>query len=617
MAAIVQFPFFFGVPLLPARRVIAIDPGVRNVKVVFAELFLGRARFLHRALLPVDGRDNEKPEDLSSELRELIDKLGAYPLALALPQHLTSSQVVEMPQVGDAALARLIQAETFKLAGLSQSKIASDHTRLNPFGNHHNAYWLTFCQEGEVGSLVERLSLPREDVCEVTSTGNALRSAYLAKFPQTAMTVLADIGYRSTTVAILFEGQAVHASSFALGTELLAEIVAQSERCPLEDAEDLLQTKNLLSGPEAIPGFVSAIDNWRQELIRLVDEWLHEHLELRLDLAAFQFVLSGGGAACPGLLEYLNRVHGALHFAIWPSPNPAKRAPDAGLFAVAEGLAIQALGKTRHSASLLPQGLRATWRDLRASQRLQSLSFLLLLIVMALLGVGTWSQLQLEERKQKLLNSVNLALERADQASRLVKQMGQNYDRLRPAMERRKLTLDTLQALSLMQQARSNRSLWFVLLADDQSYLNAPSITATNEPAPTNVVDVVGPTVPPALTAGAATNRPALRPGFVAEVCIPEEGDAQRRTLSQLVSFLKQSPNFKNVDTVPLEQRRSLANPKTVLPERHFAIAMELVDNEFRKEPKGTNAPAVKPVPAGYGPAAPGTLPPIGTLPRP
>jgi hypothetical protein len=77
------------------------------------------------------------------------------------------------------------------------------------------------------------------------------------------------------------------------------------------------------------------------------------------------------------------------------------------------------------------------------------------------------------------------------------------------------------------------------------------------------------------------TNLAAIRPGFIAEVCIPEEGEAQRRTLSALVGQLKQDPIFANVDLVAADRIRPIVDPKVTIPGRTFSVALELATNEF------------------------------------
>ena len=82
-----------------------------------------------------------------------------------------------------------------------------------------------------------------------------------------------------------------------------------------------------------------------------------------------------------------------------------------------------------------------------------------------------------------------------------------------------------------------------------------------------------------------------------------------RQTLGRLVADLKKNPRFRNVDILPAEQHRALADYKVLNPDHYFTIAFELADKEFRRvgttgrmatQPGLTNRPAKlePPVPA-------------------
>ena len=98
-----------------------------------------------------------------------------------------------------------------------------------------------------------------------------------------------------------------------------------------------------------------------------------------------------------------------------------------------------------------------------------------------------------------------------------------------------------------------------MLFADPTSYFTARPWGETNPPPPSTL---------------SATNL-ALPHGFITELCLPEQGEAMRRSLSQLVSDLKQSQLFQNVDSLSADRRRNLVDPAVLLPE-HFTLVLEL-----------------------------------------
>ena len=176
----------------------------------------------------------------------------------------------------------------------------------------------------------------------------------------------------------------------------------------------------------------------------------------------------------------------------------------------------------------------------------------------------------------------------------LNRKIATEYQRLQPALELERYALDTLEALHAIQQARTNRSLWFVLFADQPTYFTA-GIRETNSPAPNEIVSV-------------PSNPPLARRGFVAELCIPEDPDAARRTLSQVVNELKQHRVFRNVDTLPAEARRPLAEPKLLLADKCFSLSLELIESAF--PPTLLNAEKPGPAPARDVKPAPRTFKP-------
>lgn len=586
-----NFPYVLGLPLLPAQRVIAIDVSLPYVKLVLAQKFLNNITILKKDVIECPDYNEASEisrENLKEEIGKKISGYGHYPVAITLPQHLSLSQVIDLPPAAESDVKRMIQGEAHRIAGLSQTKIVWDYAHLRPYGKHTHSFWVSLSQEQEVDRAVDRLGIEREEICEVMSVGNALICSYLKRFPETVSTVVVDIGTQSTTVAILYEGQGVFVTSFALGIELLSETITNPgfSDNSLAERTDIILKKNLFFGAEKSESYCEAIDNWLQELLRIVSEWLSENIELRLNLQAFQFVICGLGAGQPGLIDYLQKRAPDLHFMLWQDDDGGDKKYPPGFFAAAEGVALQAFGINRQSASLLPEDLRTMWRSQKIAHIFQSVCVMLILIILILLGIGTWKAIYEIRERAMLKSQVEYGLEIANRLELMKEQVVRNYERIRPVLFRKQTTIDTIQTLDLLSSVRSNKPMWFVVFADDQTYFSAPPLITTNDLPQTNVVSVIGPALPP--PDQSLTNRVVVKPGFIAEVCIPEEGETLRRSLSQLVNALKQWKRFRNVDTVPSEQRRLIADQRTILPEKHFAIFMEILTNEFQPF-QGTN----------------------------
>lgn len=555
-------------PLLPARRVIAIDPGSHSIKLLLVEQMLERPRILVRRSIDLPEEGLLSPEEFGRHLKDVLTELGPHPIAIPLAQTQTMSVVVDVPPGGDAQQRQHIEDEIVRIGGLSEATVVFDHVRLRPYGRHTNPFWITLCQEPEISARYDRLGLDPEDLCEVTTEANALMAAYRVIEPQPDRVMLVDVGATRTVVALFYQGQGVHASAFASGSFSFTEAILAQRHCSADAAESLKRSANLFEGGDAIPGLRSAVQSWHQEVSGALSEWIEDHAELELKPADFKVILAGGGAREPGLIEYLRRL-GGLNFVPWPVDGAEDRDDvPGGAFAVAFGAAAQALGCNPQSASLLPLAQREGWRSHRRLHVLQSVNAFAMAVLLLLLLIGTWQKFSLLRTKRQLLSRTEAAVEKATATASFARRLVTQYERQQPVLESQRFTYDTLRTLALLQEARSNRTFWFLSFSDPQSYYTVVQQGVTNPSPPmTNLVS--------------GTNLAAIRPGFIAEVCIPEEGEVQRRTLSALVGQLKQDPIFANVDLVAADRIRPIVDPKVTIPGRTFSVALELATNEF------------------------------------
>ena len=568
MAILSQLPSFPGLPLRDANRLIAIDAGSHSIKILLVEKRRGGVKVLRQEILNLQEEKLLSAEEIGRSLQPLLAGMGEYSIALALPQHMPLSQVLDLSAASEG-VKQLIEAETLKNRDLRDSAIVYDCVRLKPFGRHQNSFWVTLCKEADIFKQIARLSLNVEDVCEVVPSANVLALAYQKTTNPSENIVLVDIGASSTLVTIVIGGQVVHATTFAIGGNLFSETIASKKNCPIEAAETLKQTKNLLSGPDALPALAAVVDGWRAELERVVKDWALENPEVKVSVSSLSVVLGGGGAAQPALIDYLNRG-GGFGFVSWPKYEGTAESLT-GRFAICYGAALQTLADTQHAGSLLPAALRSEWNKQRIHQHFLAATTLFLLLIFFCLALGTWQKLSLIHEKKELLTQTTLALKKAEIMEGLEDEFTQKYERLRPILRRQQQTLDLLNTLSLLEKSRTNRSLWYVLFADQQSYFSGKTSFATNRTQSVEPLET--------------------KPGFIAELCLKEEGEAMRSTLGQVVGELKQSPIFSSVDTLPVDLRKNLANPKVLIPDRHFALVLDLAEDIYQPtRGKGSSA---------------------------
>jgi Tfp pilus assembly PilM family ATPase len=587
-------------PLL-GQQLVVIDPGSRCLKLLVLESMLGRARLVHRQSIDLQEEGLLEPEELRQHLETLMPKLGRHSLALVLPQHRCIAQLIEVPVANAPEANKLVEAEAMRLSGLPESAMLYDSVRLKPFGKYQHPCWLTFCRAAEVFEQLNRFARPTAEgaeaaaaggLAEMATTAQGLLAASQVIRPKPANAVLVDLGASNTVVAILVHGQGVFATSFPLGANQFTEALAGLQNCPLEEAETLKRSRNLLAGEHAVAGFGKVVEKWHGELRQAIAEWLEDNPELELSLAALPVYLCGGGALQAGLLDFLNSLS-QLRFVAWPGGLDEDGDSPMEQYWVAYGVGLQALGKHPRPVSLLPAGLSAARRRERFWQRLQLANVLLLLAVFLLLALGTWQKAALLSRKNKLIAQTQAALSTARSLEVLSRRLNAEYEQVRPILRRQQQTAETLQTLAALQAVRTNRLFWFVLFADQASYFAGPALplAATNQ---TNVALALAPTeaTPP-------------RREFIAELCIPQEGDEMRRILSQVVTELGRQPLFARVDVLPQERRRSLVDPKVLITNRFFAVAMEL-GGQAAPPPL---PPALKPPPPGREPRRAAPLP--------
>lgn len=587
----------FKLPLLqPAyRRVLAIDAGSRQVKLLLAERAQGRLRVLDQNSIDLQENGLITPEEVKTHLREFIDQWDQPPLAIVLPQHLSISQVIDLPPVPEEEVEKLIHDETLKLSGVSESRIVYDFVRTETLSKNRQRFWVTLCQEGDIRERILQLGVEHEDISEITTTANALMTAYRSVAPGSSRAVLLHMGAQTTVVVILMAGQGVFAASFQMGgdffTRTLARLRSQSESA----AEFSKRERDWLTDPAAPPEFKAAVDGWITELKGQINEWFSKHLPSQSDAASFDMVASGSAFDQPGLVPYIN-ARANLRLKSWPAGQPDS--PAAG-FEIAYGAALQAVRLAEQPVSLLPEEYRIASRKRLQVQRIELASLVLLIIGIFVLSLAVWNQMTLIGAKQSLLAKIQAGQEAIDANNALTSDLLSQYETFRPLFAQQQTTLNALKTLEVLDQTHSNRTFWYVLMADQQSYFKPPqSFISTNKPARTNLsaAVLIGPSSNE-FSPLASTNIFSANLGFIAELSIPEDPEGARRILAQLVQDLRQQHLFSKADLLSDDLRQNLGDPKVTLPDRDFVLALNFAETEFQQPLRLRRSPgAARPI---------------------
>ncbi|MCX6922363.1 MAG: hypothetical protein NT154_03980, partial [Verrucomicrobia bacterium] len=79
------------------RRVLALDAGSRCIKLLLAESDFGRLQILKEELIDLQAEGLVSADEIKAHLKVSLNECGQPPLALVLPQHLSISQVIDLP----------------------------------------------------------------------------------------------------------------------------------------------------------------------------------------------------------------------------------------------------------------------------------------------------------------------------------------------------------------------------------------------------------------------------------------------------------------------------------------------------------------------------------------
>lgn len=543
------------------------------MKLLLAQSDFGHVRIVKEQLVDLRAEGLVSPEETRDCLQEYLDKWGRPALALVLPQHITISQVMDLPNLPESEVEKVVRDETVKLGGVSDSRILYDFVRLGRAGEAKQRFWVTLGRESEINERIERLGLEDEDLCEVTTTATALVTAYTAVAPEHERAILIHAGAQTTTVVIVLGGEGAYASSFQMGGDFFTRALARIQNVGEEEAERRKQEHDLLRGPGALPEFAAAVEGWVAELKRQLNDWFDDNPRLASEAGSFKLVASGGGFHQAGLMEYL-QAEAELHLQPWPDEAHARGPKPSPGFEVAFGTVLQALGHSQQPVSLLPENFRTAWNKRLGRQRIEFASLVLLVVCAVLLSLGIWHKRGLVKTKEALLAKVRQGQQALNANLALETELAADYENLRPVLAAHQFTLDSLRTISLLQSARSNQSFWYVLLADQQSYFTLPVPVSTNQPARTNAAERAA--------GGLTTNAPVAKLGYIAELTVPETPEAARAVLSHLVSELNKEKLFAKVDLLSEDLRRDLADTKVVLTQAHFALALEFSTTNFQ-----------------------------------
>lgn len=548
--------------LLSRRRLLSIDASGTEWKVVLVECCLEKVRILERITSVGAGM---AMDDSARQLlvNDTIRDLGSYPLVIVVEGGREVSQVMELDVTEDEEVRRVIEKETLRVGHMGEGgNIVFDYSPLPQEEGAPAPYWVTLGNEAAIEKALVPFSSEGREICEVTSLPNAMIASAQGCGLDDEMSMLVHLGLLKTTFVVVRNNGPHYTSSIPFGLEFMLEKFPGKHT---EDPSSPLETQSI----ETLDNVATApVREWLEEIVRTLTDNRESIVPAQFLSGQCKVYVCGEGACVPELIDCLNSFE-RFDFNPWPKIHPGEDPDQSSRFAVAYGAALLAFKTVPHRASLLPATLRGLWEKALSFRRIQQLNLTLVCIVLVVFGIVLGQKLSLIRHKQELITQTahveTLLMERA----KIKKQLAVQYEQIRPVLELQKKTVDTLKALKAIRETATNKTYWYVLFADQESYFSYPINVSTNQTEETNRT---------VMTSGGPVDY-----GFIAELCLTEKGEPMRKTLTDLVDGLKKRTIFENVDTLSSDRRRFIVNTNVLIQEQHFALSLKLRKNEFEK----------------------------------
>jgi len=559
-----------GLRQLPLQKVIAVDLGAFNAKVLLIEKSRRGLEVLNFKCVNLQEEGLINQGEVDRQLNQIITEFGCYPLIIILPQHNAISEIVNLTLSSDSTIAQAIHDETTRLTGLSESGLIYDYKLLQPSDSASYPVWITVATEKDLQLQLNKFKPSGASIFEVTTTSSALISAWIAKHSNTKNAILVDIGATGTTVAMIRNHQGVSSAHFPIGGESFTETIARFKNCSFQDAEYIKRNQSVKTILDQVPGFINVIDTWCAELLKLINEWKRTFSLEELNDELLPVIVTGGGSLIPGFIEHVQKI---VPFKVqaWPQDTSLDKLPPQ-LFTAAYGAVVQSFSVPPSGISLLPEQNKILRKQQHRLFLAQTSAIVLTLLCAALCIVASTIRFFDIYKKIQDLKHLTATVKVIKEIDSILSQKQVTLNHILPVIERQFDTRSIIGTFALFQSIRQNKDLWFVLVADELSYTSGSALNAAQKSlVHSNAVQ---------------TNLPLIRvfepPGsikrMVAELSIPDKGGERLKPLNEIVTDLKKYSIFSKIDFMPQDQRTNLVDMKLVIPERYFAILLEFTN---------------------------------------
>lgn len=428
-------------------------------------------------------------EEMDTQLSKIVTELGEYPLAIAVPQNLVTSQTINLPgeleeEASPQEIKKYLMGVTTQ--GLGNTPFLVGYQKLQKLGSGvkiPNPYYASIAKEKSILELIGRFVSTRAPIINVLPALNAVASSFLHKtHVGDENLVLVDMGAISTHAVVVHRKQCVLAANFPIGGEYLTQHLSKALRCSFDEAEELKRSNNYLSGEHVNAIFQAAVRRWLKDLMSWFMELSRSTANVRghafseeafnEEMKHISIYLCGGASLTPGLVDYLCAKSG-VQFLPWPQYEGVSQEIPSGRFAACLGAGIETLKIGPNTGSLTPDYLVEAYQVSKWRFRTLVAALCLVPILFLVFFIATTSVLVTSSQNAKKITEIDKTTQEARTIISEYRTRDKELLSFAPILRMHKRTIDALNILKSQQDmvVASSNQLWFLLLADKHTYL--------------------------------------------------------------------------------------------------------------------------------------------------
>lgn len=552
------------------RQGLGVDLGTSAFKSVVVGLQQGVpvVQRCHRLATRDEGILNEA--DLYASVSAWLEqtRCRGLPVAVGLPQYLSTTQIIDFPANVDAeGLDEMVDFETDQLAGLSDEGFVHGYHVLPAGFGRRNPVLVGICRESVVRERMTALlqagiRVPHLAMSGIAAT-NSLLQLHGDSLPEQDPVLLVDIGRESSTAVILAARQPVFVGSLLFGGEKFLQAVSEREGLAAAAAEARLREVDVMAESPRSP-LTLAMRKLLAEMEDVVAHWRdQERAELNQRPLAGVWVC-GGAAGLGGLCAWLGETLGCTVRTFGPTdPQSGRALPE---MAIAHGLALQAAGAAPVTINLTPDDVRAEAHRQRRFGFLAAACGLILALVAGLLARAALTDralLTAAAAERVELNACETLIPRLEEARRAIERHENGLVPLVQAGNQGRRLVEAMDALAAVCGEKS----WFIYLGDEGSYLGraatgskptagrseAAGAFPGGEARPVVGATVLAPEFPVRLLAHQAAGTPSL----IAAGYTPHHRDQRWEAIREMIESLRGVGHYGHVDLVREVEREA------------------------------------------------------------